>query len=90
MKGKREEPGNYRPVSITSMPHAIMEKIMLGVIEKHLKGIAVKGQSQHGFMMGKSFLTNLIYLYNRLTHLADQGKTEDVIVSDFRKALMQY
>jgi len=37
MKGKREEPGNYRPVSITSMPHAIMEKIMLGVIEKHLK-----------------------------------------------------
>jgi len=80
----------YLPVSLTSVSGNAIEKIMLEVIEKHLKGIAVKGQSQHGFMMGKSFLTNLIYLYNRLTHLADQGKTEDVIVSDFRKALMQY
>lgn len=47
----------YLPVSLTSVSGNAIEKITLGVIEKHLKGIAVKGHSQHGFMKGKSFLT---------------------------------
>lgn len=36
-KGKNENPGNYRPVSLTSVPGEIMEKIIPGVIEKHLR-----------------------------------------------------
>ncbi|KAJ7420798.1 hypothetical protein BTVI_20301 [Pitangus sulphuratus] len=50
---KKEDPGNYRPVSLTSASGKDMEKITLGGIEKHLKDNAVIGHSQHGFMRGK-------------------------------------
>ncbi|KFP52464.1 hypothetical protein N323_08608, partial [Cathartes aura] len=40
-KGVREDPGNYRPVSPTSLPGKVMEKIILGTIERHLKNNAI-------------------------------------------------
>ncbi|GAB0188372.1 mitochondrial enolase superfamily member 1 [Grus japonensis] len=81
--GKKDDPGNYRPLSLTSVPGKIMEKIMLGVIEKHLKDNAVIGHSQHGFVRGRACLTNLVSFYDKVTH---QGKPVDVIFLDFSKA----
>jgi len=40
----REDPGNYRPVSLTSVPGKLM-KIMLGTIERHLKKCSHQAQS---------------------------------------------
>ncbi|KAJ7401535.1 hypothetical protein BTVI_95018 [Pitangus sulphuratus] len=54
-KSKKEDPGNYRPVSLTSVPVKVMEKIILESIEKH-----IACNSPHGFMRGKSCLSNLI------------------------------
>ncbi|KAJ7397252.1 hypothetical protein BTVI_136857 [Pitangus sulphuratus] len=53
-KGKKEEPGNYRPDSLTSVPGKNVEKIILGSIEKHLECNTVISYSQHGFMRRKS------------------------------------
>lgn len=44
-KGRKEDPTNYRPVSLTLGPGKIIEKIILGVIEKCLKDNALITQS---------------------------------------------
>ncbi|GAB0206526.1 hypothetical protein GRJ2_003118200 [Grus japonensis] len=56
-KGKKEDPGNYRPVSLTSIPGKVMEQLILGVINKHVEEKKVIGSGQHGFTKGKSCLT---------------------------------
>ncbi|TRZ12106.1 hypothetical protein HGM15179_014988 [Zosterops borbonicus] len=42
-KGEKEQPRNYRPVSLTSVPVKAMEKIILGGIEKQLKDNTTAG-----------------------------------------------
>ena len=53
-KSKKEDPNSYGPVSLTSVPSKIMEKMMLGVIQKHLKDNSDFGRSQHKLMRGRS------------------------------------
>lgn len=43
-EGKKDL-GNYKPVSLTSVPGKIMKEIVEGIVEKHLKDNAVIIQS---------------------------------------------
>ncbi|KAJ7414436.1 hypothetical protein WISP_84246 [Willisornis vidua] len=73
-KGCKEDLGNYRPVSLTSMPDKVMEQIILSAITQHPQDGQGIRSSQHGFRRGRSCLTNLISFYDQVIHLVDEGK----------------
>lgn len=64
-EGGRKGPGTCRPVRPTSVSGKIMEKIVLGAVERFLKNNAVIRCHQHGSTKGESHLINLIFLWGK-------------------------
>ncbi|PKU38251.1 rna-directed dna polymerase from mobile element jockey-like [Limosa lapponica baueri] len=85
-KGKKEDPGNYRPISLTSIPGKVMGQVILSELSWQVQDSQGIRASQHGFMKGRSCLTNLISFYDHVTRLLDRGKAVDVVYLDFCKA----
>lgn len=59
-KGFREKPGNYMPVSLTSVVRKLLESIWRDTTYMHIDGQELIRDSQHCFVQGRKFLTNLI------------------------------
>jgi hypothetical protein len=86
-KGDREEALNYRPVSLTSIPCKILERIIRLRLVAHLENIRFVNKHQHGFWTGKSCLTNLLEFYDKITRIRqDRDGWADCIFLDCQKA----
>jgi len=85
-KEQKEDPGNYRPVSLNAVPGKTMEQFILSALPGHVKDTQRIRPSQQGFMKGRSCLINLICCFDQVTHLVDEGKAVDIIYLDFSKA----
>uniref|UniRef100_A0A8C5Q884 Reverse transcriptase domain-containing protein n=1 Tax=Leptobrachium leishanense TaxID=445787 RepID=A0A8C5Q884_9ANUR len=82
-KGSREESGNYRPVSLTSVVGKLMETMLKERIVEHLKTHRLQDQKQHGFT---SCQTNLYYFCYPIKKINDTGSAVDIAYLDFSKA----
>ena len=85
-KGKKTSPGNYRPISLTSVVGKIMESLVRDAIVEHMMKNGLFSDDQHGFVPGRSCMTQLITCIDRWTELLDNGDPLDVIYLDFKKA----
>ena len=85
-KGVKGDTGNYRPVSLTCVIGKVMESLLRDRIIQHMVLHQLIRASQHGFMLGRSTLTNLLAYLESLTALVDEGHAVDVLYLDFAKA----
>ena len=85
-KGSKNVASNYRPISLTSQVCKVMEKLVKESIVAHLNKRNLIRESQHGFMEGKSCLTNLLSFLETATSYNDDGLPVDVLYLDFSKA----
>ena len=82
-KGCKEDAGNCRPVSLSSVPGKVMEQTVLGEIRRHVRDKRGIRPSQRGFTKGRSCSTKRISSDDLVTRLVDEGKAVDVVCPAF-------
>jgi hypothetical protein len=83
-KGDRSCIENYRPVSICSNFSKVFEFIISDTLSFHFKSY-ISG-SQHGFVRGRSTISNFCTFTQYVANSMDLGLQTDVIYTDFSKA----
>jgi len=81
------DPLNYLPVSLTSMVCKIMESLIEDKLIKLLEENNIISLNQHGFVAGRSCLTNLLEMLENWTMAPGEGWHTDVLYLDYRKAV---
>ena len=77
-KGNRQEPGNYRPISLISVVYKTMERLVKGKIITPLESNNLIGGSQHGFRNKRSCLTCLLDFFAHVIDTYEEGNNKAV------------
>jgi hypothetical protein len=85
-KGDKQQPGNYRPVSLTCILCKLLEKLIRKEIMAHMNINNLLSDKQFGFLAGRSTTLQLLKVMDEWTDILDRGDFVDVIYLDFMKA----
>ena len=85
-KGSKDQPENYRPISLTSVVCKLLENILRDKIVKYLEKNKLISDTQHGFRNKRSCLTNLLDFFYDIMNIYDETKSVDIVYLDFQKA----
>ena len=85
-KGKKSDPGNYRPVSLTSCLCKIFERLITAEILNHLERNKLLSECQYGFRPNRSCQWQLMNVIETWTDMLEDGEPIDCVFFDFRKA----
>ena len=85
-KGRKQDPLNYRPVSLTSVPCKVLERIIKKRLVEHLENNNLLTNLQHGFRSGRSCLTQLLEYLEELEDALEDGDCVDLVYLDCKKA----
>ena len=85
-EGEKSKAENYHPISLTSVPGKLMERLVKNAIVEHMTTNNLFSEAQHSFLKGKSCVTQLLEYLEDITESMDNGNDVDVIYLDFCKA----
>ena len=85
-KGERSDPGNYRPVSLTSVTCKMMERILASNIIQHHDENNILSKTQHVFRKRHGCETQLLTTVEDLASSLDAREQVDCLILDFSKA----
>jgi hypothetical protein len=83
-KGPKWEACNYRPISLTCILCKVFEKVVRNHVMNHF--LPFVSDTQHGFLKGKSCLSNLFECFDKIDEIVNDGGDVDILYLDFQKA----
>lgn len=83
-KGKKELVENYRPISLLAIISKVFERCVLAGLKDHLFHLI--NRVQHGFIPGRSCVSQQTTVLDYIDSQLDNGKQTDVIYLDMSKA----
>ena len=85
-KGSKSMAANYRPISLTAVLCKLMESFIRDHVMTHLMENKLLTAKQHGFICGRSTVTQLLKYLDDCAKCVASGKVVDAIYLDFEKA----
>ena len=82
----KNKPNSYRPVSLTSHLIKVFERVLRNAIVRYLQENDLLPEDQHGFLSGRSTLSQLLNHIEEAIRAYEEGLATDTVYLDFAKA----